>query len=438
MRWPWHAPAPEPEAAAPVAASDLMVSSPNTLSQILDYVSGTGSVWPLDLYSVGAGGTAGGAMNFATFFRCISLLSAIAAQVITSHGLRVVGPDGKRRTGYKAGRATELLTSSPNGIDPAYTFIEDVMSDLLIDGNALVRAEMVGGRVSALRRLSPIGADVVQGRDGSLSYRAFLADEDRGGADGSARQVWTAAQHVVHARWPMIRGSWSGRGSRFATAPVVAIRPALEIGVAGDNYIRDWFASGGAHKAQIGITYPQRLNAEQRDQMAQHLAKYRGSTDPIVIGGGGTFQNLGQRVQNSESAALRSYQVRDVARIYGVPGPLLGEDVTAWGSGIEQLAKLAWRFGAKQHVDRLLAALSFRLLDRRHRFEIDDVELLRGSAVEIAQLITSTVGDSQRPTVATVAEARKWLGLPADEPPAETRPVQMAGGENEPENTHPM
>ena len=102
----------------------------------------------------------------------------------------------------------------------------------------------------------------------------------------------------------------------------------------------------------------------------------------------------------------------EVSRIFGIPGPLLIQNLTSWGQGISQLAKLAWRFSLNQHCDRFLAPFSLRLLDSGQRFKVDASDLLRGDADEMARFLLAVKKDAQRSETMTVEEQRLFLGLP--------------------------
>ncbi len=118
--------------------------------------------------------------------------------------------------------------------------------------------------------------------------------------------------------------------------------------------------------------------------------------------------------QDREAKELRKFQVQEVARAFGVPAPLLNVDITNWGSGIEQLAKLFFRFGLRQHLDRILTPFQVRLLQPGDRFWVDTADLLRGDADAIHQMVMALRGDAQRPALASREELRHLAGLPRD------------------------
>lgn len=431
-------------AIAPKAQDEELIYSPSdtTISQLLDYIGSGGDTDVLSVF--GVGGRFSGrnqAISFPTFFRAVTLLSSMIAQVTTAGSLRIVDRDGRSiRTGT-AQRVLDVFRESPDGITPAFSWMEDFAIDYLIEGNALSEISRgPRGNLVGLRRLTSWDAQTIRAANGDPVYKANLADGD----DNDVRYL--SVRDVAHVRWPRLTRAQSSQSSRrgFASSPVMLLKVALEIGTAGDKFIRDWYrAGGGAHRSNIGISFRGRLNDQQIEGINKLLDKMTASRNrPIIMPEGATFTNLSQSAQNKDQADLRDFQVSELGRIYGVPGPILNQQVTQWGSGVEQLAKFFWRFGLRQHVERVLAPLSYRTLPVGQRFEVDDTDLLRGDAASISALVMALSGSSQDET-ATREERRKMSGLPLEpefgtlretpppEPPAPESDPDDSGGEEQ-------
>ncbi len=211
------------------------VPADTTWSQILDYASEAGDAWPLDFYRAGLPIGRDVAVSYATLNRCVTLIAGTVAQLVTGGNLRVVDQDGRRRTGLQADRVTEVLAYSPDGgTTPAHQFIGDLVADYCLDGNALIVPTVSGdGTLQRLRRMSPWDNAVTYARTGEAVYRLTPVD-------GPLATEYHAARDVIHARWERLLRSGRTRSTRdgFALAPVIALRPALDIGLQGDTYIR--------------------------------------------------------------------------------------------------------------------------------------------------------------------------------------------------------
>ena len=389
------------------------VPAGTTWSQILDYASGAGDAWPLDFYRAGVPIGRDVAVSYATLNRCVTLIAGTVAQLVAGGTLRVVDADGRRRTSRQAERVLELLSGSPDGgTTPSSSFIEDVVADYCLDGNALLVPTVSGdGTVRRLRRMSPWDADVTYARSGEPIYRLTTVD-------GPLATEYHAARDVVHIRWPRLLRSGRTRSTceGFALAPVVALRPALDIGLQGDRYIQRWFSGGAQSKLHINVATPPhvaQLNTKQRQELVDYVKLAVRSREPLV-----TFDTTSNTIQDTpqdrQAKELRQFQVQEISRVYGIPSPLINVDITNWGSGIEQLAKLFFRFGLRQHLDRVLAPLQVRLLAPGDRFWVDTSDLLRGDADAIGTLLTALQGDAQHTPIATREELRHLAGLPRD------------------------
>ena len=411
--WPFSRPDPQPVAHdESQGEGGYWVPADTTWAQILDYVGNSGDNSPFGIYGVGVGGSRNSALSYATLFRCVTLLSSMAAQAITQGSLRVVDNDGRTSKTPDAVRAIDVFQDFPDGVTPAYQWVEDWASDYLIDGNALAEIRRTRSRrLEAVYRFSSWDANTVPTSDGDFVYRGKYADR----LDETLNYV--SRRDMAHSRWPrLLRQTSSASVNRFnfAASPVAVMRPALQIGLAGDKFIREWYETGGAHRSQLAISLRERLTSEQRDDLRTYLRQYSTSREPLVMGGGAQFTPLHQNAANRDQAELRAFQVQELARIYGVPAPVVNDNITQWGAGIEQLAKLLWRFGGRQHLDRLLAPLSSLALGPGKRFRIDDTDFLRGDSSAIAELLNATKGDAQSGETATVEERRIWAGLPLE------------------------
>ena len=403
-----------------------VVPADTTWSQILDYSRGSGDLWPFDFYQAGLPISRDVAVSYATLNRCVTLIAGTVAQLVTGGNLRVVDQDGHRRESRQTRRVLEVLTHSPDGgVMPAHSFIEDLMADYCLDGNALIVPGISGdGMLTRLRRMSPWDTDLTWSRSGEGVYRLTPVD-------GSVRTEYAAARDVIHMRWPRLLRYGRTRSTRegFALAPVIALRPALDIGLQGDRYIREWFSRGAQSKLHVDFepqpgTQP--LVKEQRLELRNWVREYSRSREPVVTFGGKSTK-IDDTPQDQEAKDLREFQVQEVAKVFGVPAPLLGVDVTEWGQGIEQLAKLFWRFGARQHLDRFLAPFQTRLLRPGDRFYVDTTDLLRGDGDAIQKMIMALQGDAQRAPVATRDELRHIAGLTVDPVGAFVEPSRPVG-----------
>ena len=361
------------------------------------------------------------ASSYATVFRCVTLLAGIIAELIVA-GARVEDRDHRTVRSRQATRALDLLRETPDDISSAHAWLEDVITDYLLDGNAVVFMEGPAQGPTKLRLMESWGARAHTSSGGVPVYEARESDFE------SSNLEMAPVQRVLHTRWPRLTGRRTGtswRGRWFAAPPVQVLQTAISTGIQADRYVAEYFGgatgSEGAVRSRIGIVYPDAPKEEVQKTILKSIQGYTKSRKPLLLFGGPTVTALKETPQDADAMKLREFQVREVGRAYGVPAPVLGENVTQWGQGIEQLARLFYRFGVRQHLGRVLASFGLRLLPAGERFMIDETELLRGDTEAISKLITATGGDAQRDRVLRVEEQRRLLGFNAEDAPPPRR-----------------
>ena len=329
--------------------------------------------------------------------------------MITGGNLHIIDSEGRRRTSRRAKRVLEVLSTSPDeGITPSHTFIEDAVADYCLDGNALIVPSLSSdGMLQRLRRMSAWDSDMTYAKSGEPVYR--LAAVDSALPEISA----ISAREVIHVRWPSLVRYASGHSIRrgFAMPPVIALRPALDIGLQGDDYIREWFRAGAKTKLHVDFELPpgKKFAPEQRTQASEWVKRFTSSREPLTTFGAKSYR-IDDTPQDREAKELRDFQVIEIARYFGIPGPVIGSMVTEWGPAIEQLAKLFWRFGLRHHMERFLAPFQVRLLRLGDRFWVDTTDLLRGDADAVSKLVTTLGESAQGPAYWTREEIRELSG----------------------------
>ena len=403
-----------------------------TIGQVLDAIGGGAYPGILTQFNISAADMRNASMGFPAYLRVVTLLSGVMSELITNGSLRIYDRDGNIVKTERAKRVLDMFEHSPDGLTPAQTWVEDWCVDYLVEGNALCHVKRgVRNKLLGFDRLSVWDANTVQATDGSIVYRARMVGHT---LTNEFKDV--AGANVMHARWPRtLRHSASSTANRwnFAPPPVRLMRPSLEIGLAGDQYIKEWFE--GSNKSSIGIALKDRQAIKSLPAIVESITDASKNRKPLIMPTDATFTNLNNNAANKDQDALREFQVSDVGRVYGVPGPILNQQVTQWGQGIEQLAKLFWKFCVRQHLMRMLEPAKFHLLLPGQRFDVDPTDLLRGDITSISSLITATRRDAQSDQIATIEEQRNWLGLPNM---PESGELLKATGEDDMNNNNTM
>ena len=349
------------------------------------------------------------AIAYATMFRCVSLVSGTVAELLSTSA-HVRDYDGTEIKSRHARAVLDLLRESPDGEIAAMSWLEDYVSDYCLDGNAISVLERGVGDMIPRRMWLADPWSARAWRPASSSPMVYHVRRDPGDAYEMAAPV-----NVPHARWPRMAGRYAverNRGRFFARPPIQTLGGALNIGLETDKWVRQFFdVDNGGVRSNLAIVHNDWPDEKTQKGIRKALVRFARSRLPLLLFGGANVENFGTSPQDADALKLREFQVREIGRMFGVPAPLLGENVTQWGQGIEQLARLFWRFGLRHHLGRCNAALSFRMLPRGQRIAVDETQLLRGDTAAIARLMAAGLGDGQRPAVLTRREFRRLLGF---------------------------
>ena len=365
--------------------------------------------------------------------RAVDIICALTAQMICNGGLTVRDRMDNKVENRRTMAALNLLSHSPDGgMTPAVTFVEDVMADYLLDGNGLVVPTMAGSTMVPLilTRYRPHGAYTVRTDNGPLAYLAMRAHGPRGTLET------ISGREMMHIRWPLKQRGHLGEDGRehFAVSPVTLFARAMVTGLLQDSYTQRRYRK--APSAQLAIKYDpanmEDVTPEQRAELQAAVAARLGDS-PILASIGGDVVQIDSAPVHEHVVSAREFQVQEVARIYGLPLPLLSAPIGQWTRGVnEQVMKMAWRTGVSVHLNRFLAPFQTRLLVPGERFVVDPTEFVRGDASAIAELVNATQGDAQRDPVASREELRHAAGWPRvpDGEIRETRQMKTGGGSN--------
>ena len=372
-------------------------------------------------------------IHFPPLAAAVDIISALCAQIICNGEMTVRDKEGRKVMNRRTGRVLELLEHSPDtGLTSGHTFVEDVMADYLLDGNALVHPLMAGPMMPiGMIRYRPQGAYTVMD-DGPLTYWAQPALSYNG------QNHLIPGRDMIHIRWPLLRSDRLGASARqhFAIAPVVLFARAILSGLIQETYVDKRYRRAPIPGLLLSYdmgTLSEFKTPKQRKEITETVAELL-SNSPMLAAWGVEGEEISAAPVHEHVIQARSQQTEIVARIYHLPLPLLSVPLGQWTRGVnEQVMKMAWRTGIRLHLDRFLAPYKTRLLLPGERFEVDPSEFVRGDASGIAELVRVLQGDAQHNPVASRPELRHISGLPR-EPDGEITPtvVESPGDDSEP------
>jgi HK97 family phage portal protein len=266
--------------------------------------------------------TATTAMKISAAFDCTRKTSQVVAG-LPLHQFQ------KERSGSRArieDDLSDILTISPNSEQTAFEFIEGLISQLCLQGNAYAEKLFIGSRLVGLRPL--FGVKPRRVSSGALVYD-FL---DRG------KRVTLPAERVVH-----VRGFGSGDG--VGLSPIQFGARSMGAALAADE-MAGAVLGNGMHLSGF-IQTDGELSSDQRDQLEELLATYSGSSKAgkvMALEAGLKWQSAQMSPEDAQLLDTRRFGVEDVCRWFGVPPVVVGhagQGQTMWGSGVEAIM-LSW------------------------------------------------------------------------------------------------
>lgn len=302
------------------------------------------------------------AMNAPAVWACVRLISGAIAG-LPVHAFRDV-------SGQRNEIALPEWFRRPIPLNPNITravHIQQVVTSLLLEGNAFIYVLPSVGSPSGLRVLDPSTVTIKTDGD-SVTY-------DVRGADRAL-----TPNEIVHIPYQSFPGRARGLN------PIDAARQTIGLTLAAEQYGAAYFGNGLS--LSVGIEYPagvepspEELERVKKDLKKQHVGA-RKSHGVGALTGGGKFVDLAKTNRDSQLLELREYQIEDVGRMYGVPPHMIGSQkpgAVAYAS-VEQRNIDFVTHGLQPVIEKLEDGYERILRGQRTFFKFNVDGLLRGDA----------------------------------------------------------
>lgn len=208
-------------------------------------------------------------------------------------------------------------------------------------------------------------------------------------------------------------------GERSSSVITYAARNGVGNALAMDEYAGRFFRNG-AHQSVVleaaGKMLPEKVLELQRMFGEKYSGIENAHKRPLVLTEGMTAKALNVSAQDSQLMDARNYQVRDIARAFGVPPHMIGETTasTSWGSGLESMGRGFVTYTLNPPLRRFEQELNGKLF-RSPRFyvEFDREALTQGDSKAQAEADKAALGGpGAGPGYKTVNEVRRKHNLP--------------------------
>ena len=325
--------------------------------------------------------TKGDALKINAVLSCISIISgAIAALPF----------DLFRRTENGREKATKhclyKLTQFPALEMPAFNFMEALIINLLIYGNAYIEIVRVKREIKELHLIPSKAVSTAEKADGEIIY--YISREG-GKTTFSSRDG--VIMHIAGRAW----------NGREGLSPVDLCMRSLDFSRALENFGASYFGRGarpsGFLKAKRPLT-PDAVKNLKRS-FIENYAGGKNSGKMIVLEDGMEYEAAQNGNDQAQFLETRRFQIAEIARIFNVPLYLLNETEksTSWGSGLEQLNISFVQNTLTPTLKRIEEAYNFYLLTDAEKtnyyFEFNVDGLLRGDQKSRAEFYHSALMD---------------------------------------------
>lgn len=342
------------------------------------------------------------AMKVPAVFRSVSLISYAVGML----PLHLIDNETKKK-------ATDhplfsLLHREPNNFQSAFDFRTLLEHWALTEGDGyalVVRSPTNRRKILRMVPIHPRKLKPEQQEDWSVRYRYT---PDKGGSR------YFEADEILHLRG-MTKDGINGISLVRQAADAIALAISADLAI-GRLFKNGTFSNIYlATEKELGDDAYDRLRSDWDGMYSG--AENAGKTP--ILEEGLEPKSLGVSAKDAQSNETRGRQVEEIARIFGVPRPLLMIDETSWGSGIDVLGQFFVRYGLNPWFEAWQQAIGRTLLvdadKEQFSAKFNAGALLRGSTKDQGDFFAKALGAGGQRAWMTPNEVRDVLDMPAHE-----------------------
>ena len=304
------------------------------------------------------------ALAYSAVYRAVQLLATSVAMLPGSVVKRLANGDRERLADHGA---TVMMGRMPNGEQTPFTFKECMTSYLARWGNAY--AELVDSASGRGWQAWPLRPDKVTVMRDEKTYQLFYRYEV-----DTEKWVDLMPERVLHLRL--------GGDAEVGKSPIRLARESIGLGIATEMHGAGFFGNGAAITGIL--QHPDHLSPEAHDNVRRDFENmHRGvvnSHRPAILEEGMEWKPVGIPNDDAQFLETRNFQVREIARWYGIPPHMLGDLERATYNNIEHHAIEYERFTLASWLKRWEEEVDRKLLgnspDLSYKFNTN--ALLRG------------------------------------------------------------
>lgn len=378
----------------------------------------------LEFIRTGGGEAFGGyQLRNMAVLRCVSLICGTVGMLPIS---LIDAGDSKRVVKEHAGH--RLLKVKPNPWQTPLEFKRQMELAMCRHGNAYARVVRTGRMPIALVPLDSTAMDAELGDDWRMLYHYASPKHGR---------VTLTQDEVFHVRDLSVDGV-SGLSRMKLANEAISLAQAVE--KAASRLFTTGNMAGGA------IEVPNALSDTAYSRMRTSLdTDFAGASSMarwLLLEEGAKASKFSSTAKDAQQVESRNAQIEEIARLWGVPRPLLMMDDTSWGSGIEQLGIFFIQYAMLERFTNWEQAAARSLLSdselEQYQFKFNVRALMRGTLKDQAEFYAKALGAGGHAPWMKQNEIRELEDYPrVDDPNADLlrNPMTQKGKTDEPPAT---
>lgn len=209
-------------------------------------------------------------------------------------------------------RPKPAWVNRPDAMIQATSFWQQVMTSLLLDGNAFVRIfrDPITGDVLSMMTLNPLQVTISRQANGQKRF-VYMGEQGKN----------LSSDDVLH-----ITGSILMPGDIRGKSPIDTLKENIGLAMSLEGFAARFFGQGTL--TQGVIEYPGALTAEQAENLAKSFDRqhkgYRRAHKTGILSGGATFKPTTIANDQAQMLDSRRMAVEDIARAFRVPSNMIG------------------------------------------------------------------------------------------------------------------
>lgn len=268
-----------------------------------------------------------------------------------------------------------LLHSEPNPEMTSYSFLEVIITHLLVWGNAYCQIIRNGkGEVVALYPLMADRMTVDRDEKGHIFYQYYMSSDDAQTMKGTTVEL--KAEEVLH-----IPGM--GFDGVVGYSPIAMAKNAVGISIACEEYGAKFFANGAAPSGVLEHPGTLKDPSKVRESWTQTFGGSHNANKIAVLEEGMKYTPISISPNEAQFLETRKFQLDEIARIYRVPPHMIGDLEHATFSNIEEMSLEYVQYTLQPWLVRLEQSMMralFNLEEKKTYFIKFNVDgLLRGN-----------------------------------------------------------